>query len=523
MCPADECSGHFRRAYARLVQAVADESREEGTAYGAAGQNVREEIVRCIWFGSHFRPEDLSTDDGRRLEVVSPGWWNVEGGPDFVNAELLLEGEGRITGDVEIHTSPSGWRGHGHHQQPEYDEVVLHVVMWSGRRDAVRDSSGREIPQLTLEHAVDEDIGELVEIVDMEADVADGEDGQVPGRWCGRARADGRLDDGWLGELLDAAGDHRVLDRAEEARELLEERSPGEVLYRRLAEALGYKKNRMPFLQIANLMPLKELRRAVPRDLPEDEKMAALEGAFFDASGLLERGGPDPDVDEQTADYVRRLKRAADGPAGGLAERTMSPDHWDFSGTRPVNLPGRRLAALARLYASHLHAGLFGRLVRIVHGTEAEGRRRLDTTIRDRLTGVFTELEHPYWSRRCTLGGTKMDEALRLVGPSRATAILVDVLLPVLLAHARLENDDRLASRLHLVWRNLPTRPENTVTRRMCGVIFGGTDEAGDVVDSTRRQQGLHQLYRDFCSAGDGCGRCVVYRARQRDLQPSEA
>ena len=523
MPTADPASNGFSRAYGRLLKAVADDACEQKTSYRGASQDVREEIVRCIWFGTHFRPDELSTDDGRRLEVLSPGWWNVEGGPDFLNAEMLLEGEGRVTGDVEIHTSPSGWRAHGHHRQPEYDDVMLHVVMWQdGARDSVQDHAGREVPQLTLEHYVEEDIGELVELVDLEEDTQDGEEGQVPGRWCGRAYEDGRLNAEWVGGLLDIAGDHRVMDRADDVEELLEEHSPEEVLYRRVAEALGYKKNRMPFLQLINLLALRELRRAVPEGIERDEKLAALEGAYFNASGLMERAREKGATDDETDEYLRRLRGAADHPAAELAGQTMSPDHWDFSGTRPVNLPGRRLAALACLYADYLHDGLFGQLVRIVHGAAAEGRRRLDTTIRDRLTDIFTGLEHPYWSRRCTLGGKKLGRPLALVGDQRATGILVDVLLPVLLAQARRQGDNKLSSRLHLVWRRLPSRPQNSVTRRMSGVLFGDTDDAGDVIDSARRQQGLHQLYRDHCGSGDACDRCVVYRAWRDELEPSE-
>ncbi|MCR4319341.1 MAG: DUF2851 family protein, partial [Candidatus Brocadiaceae bacterium] len=55
---------------------------------------IKEELVRCIWFGQHIKKGKLFTDDGSRLEVLSPGWWNSEGGPDFKHAEILLEGKG---------------------------------------------------------------------------------------------------------------------------------------------------------------------------------------------------------------------------------------------------------------------------------------------------------------------------------------------------------------------------------------------------------------------------------------------
>ncbi|MHC4481805.1 MAG: DUF2851 family protein, partial [Planctomycetota bacterium] len=107
---ADEATGGvFSSVYSQLLEEFAGQVGERAPSYGRAGRSVREEIVRCVWFGSHFSGEGLATDDGRRLEVLSPGWWNVEGGPDFVRAEFLLEGGGRVVGDVEVHTSASAW------------------------------------------------------------------------------------------------------------------------------------------------------------------------------------------------------------------------------------------------------------------------------------------------------------------------------------------------------------------------------------------------------------------------------
>ena len=95
-------------------------------------------------------------------------------------------------------------------------------------------------------------------------------------------------------------------------------------------------------------------------------------------------------------------------------------------------------------------------------------------------------------------------------------SILVDVLLPMLLAHAERERDAAMMGRLHALWRGMPRQQDNAVTRRMGQVMFPSKEQARKVVDSTRRQQGLHQLYKDCCRASaGGCGRCVIYLARQ--------
>ncbi len=512
----------FSDLYGRLLEEFAGQTFEPGPSYGEANRSVREEIVRCLWFGSHFPPDKLTTDDGRRLEVVSPGWWNVEGGPDFIRAELLLEGSGRLVGNVEVHTFASDWFAHGHERQPEYDDVVLHVVMWDDAEDKqIRLHSGGVIPQLTLSRFVEEEVEELVEIVDLEGEPPDGQLRAVPGRYCTEAVASGRLDGEWLGRFLDCAGDYRLLSRSDRLLRLQERVPREQVLYESLAEALGYKNNRMPFLQLASLLPVKTLREIVPADAPTEARREALEAALFGVGGFLEEGA-DTEADEETRRYVERLNRIwLDLPAP-LREGRMSPGHWTFAGTRPVNYPTRRIAALACLYAQYLQDGLFGHLVRVTVTARAEGRRRLDTSLRRALAGAFLGIQHPYWSRRCSFGGTGLGRPQALIGASRATSIIVDALLPLLLAHARSADDGELDGRLHLLWAGLPPKAPNTVLRRMCQVMFGRADGGRPVVNSTRRQQGLHQLYRDFCSSEAGCGRCLVYLAHRADKKLEE-
>ncbi|KPK57669.1 MAG: hypothetical protein AMK73_09935 [Planctomycetes bacterium SM23_32] len=187
--------------------------------------------------------------------------------------------------------------------------------------------------------------------------------------------------------------------------------------------------------------------------------------------------------------------------------------------TRGTPRPGAtwsgRIAALAGLCAEHLHTGLFNHFLRLVNTARPAGRQRADTAVRRALLGPLLRLEHPYWSRRCTFGGKRLARPSALVGRQRAMGILADVLLPMLLAHSRRENDAGAAGKLHELWRGLPRQEGNVVTRRMEQVIFASRREAREVVNSARRQQGLHQLYRDCCRLEAGCEGCVLYLAHQ--------
>ena len=72
-------------------------------------------------------PAWLCAADGRPLRVLFAGTWNHGPGPDFRGALLLPERGPPLRGDVEIHRRPQDWRGHGHHADPAYDGVLLHL------------------------------------------------------------------------------------------------------------------------------------------------------------------------------------------------------------------------------------------------------------------------------------------------------------------------------------------------------------------------------------------------------------
>ena len=65
---------------------------------------------------------------GAPLRVCFAGRWNRAAGPDFRDA-ILLDADGRARrGDIELHRRATGWRQHGHHTDPAYARVLLHVL-----------------------------------------------------------------------------------------------------------------------------------------------------------------------------------------------------------------------------------------------------------------------------------------------------------------------------------------------------------------------------------------------------------
>lgn len=67
------------------------------------------------------------TENGKRLQILSPGRLNVHEGPDFIEIAILLNGQ-VIIGDAEFHKNSSDWDAHSHSSDPRYDSVILHIV-----------------------------------------------------------------------------------------------------------------------------------------------------------------------------------------------------------------------------------------------------------------------------------------------------------------------------------------------------------------------------------------------------------
>ena len=49
-----------------------------------------ERHLQCVWFDSSLRPGNLVTDTGEQVIVENPGRWNLEAGPDFLDAVLII-------------------------------------------------------------------------------------------------------------------------------------------------------------------------------------------------------------------------------------------------------------------------------------------------------------------------------------------------------------------------------------------------------------------------------------------------
>ncbi len=113
---------------------------------------MKEEYLHGIWQRKRLLTSDLRTTKGKELQVIHFGYYNrFSSGPDFSSAVIEISGE-VFLGAIEMHVRSSDWYRHNHDKDPNYNNVVLHVVYEHDREVLVE---GKELPVLELTNYIE--------------------------------------------------------------------------------------------------------------------------------------------------------------------------------------------------------------------------------------------------------------------------------------------------------------------------------------------------------------------------------
>ncbi|MGA1530250.1 MAG: DUF2851 family protein [Kiritimatiellia bacterium] len=427
-----------------------------------------ERHLQAVWYDPRWRPVELRSHRGEIITVETPGAWNLEAGPDFLGAALLVGPEKRrITGDVEIHIFPHGWRQHGHQRDRRYRKVCLHLTYFEGPLP------GDELPpgalQAALRPLLKVDPGFAFEHIDVAAYPYAGRADIPPCRkvlssWPVEARL----------QMLEAAGQERLRRKAERLSASMNEQGIDQTFYEGFMTALGYQHNKRPFAELAKLLPVETLRSVAGGD---HEKAYA---AMLGVSGLLPEELKDG-WDAATRKLVRGCwdswwKIRADLP------ETMARSAWRLSGIRPLNHPLRRMAAAAWLFTRH------GDATKLLESWVAGEPGELIT----RLEASCAMPRDFYWIRRASLGGQPAKSDVALVGEDRWQVIALNLVIPLAAACGF---DPR---RVQGLMAALKPEGVNQIVRQTRHYLFG-PDAPSVLWGSANRRQGVQQIFHDYC------------------------
>lgn len=214
-----------------------------------------ERLLQQIWLRGEFDGSRAQTTDGQKIRVVHPGRWNSLGGPDFLGAKVRFdEGPVQVT-DVEVHLHAEDWEAHQHIQDPAYNGVGLHVVLFPPRAGHVtRGAAGGLIPVLALLPLLLHDLEEYAAEAVVE---------RMANRPATFVTEElGRLEPALLRELLVQHARARWRLRVHFARLRVQRLGWREACHHTALEILGFRYNRAPMLRSAAAWPLAVWPRA---------------------------------------------------------------------------------------------------------------------------------------------------------------------------------------------------------------------------------------------------------------------
>lgn len=414
--------------------------------------------LQSRWFAGEFGREFTSTC-GKPVKILQFGHWNHAAGPDFGDVAVQI-GDEKKTGHLELDTHPRDWEGHGHAENPNYDDVCLHlyVIAPSGGRYFTRTSSHREVIQVQLD----------LTTIDNDAPIYFQAEAKL-GR-CSHPLAG--MEEGRLVGLLEAAAQYRMQRKSRRFHRVAEIHGRAQAFYQGIAEALGYRNNKLPMTVLAQRLPIASMLR---------EKSDA-EAKLFGLSGFLAAPTYD-DANDEARPYLRDLWETWWKLRDQFSEG--SDLEWNLAGVRPTNHPQRRLGALAALVGKW--RGLMPML---------EPAAFIEKSFKKFLAG----LAHPYWNLHYTLSSKPSKSEMALIGNTRTADILANQIYPALVP-------DRPS--LWASFLKIGAQLDNQKVRRAALRLFGDHPQVDQLGKFLYQQQALLQIYDDFCLVDDSeCDDC---------------
>ncbi|MEO5592485.1 MAG: DUF2851 family protein [Chitinophagaceae bacterium] len=415
---------------------------------------MTERLLQYIWQFQYFNRHDLSVSDGAVLQILHPGKYNTNQGPDFLEATIKIDNT-ILVGNIELHINTSDWNKHGHHTDSNYKNVILHVV-W--RHDDINQPA--TVPLLDLQNRIsilllsqyDEWMQQssFIPCASVVKDVKD----LVWVSWKERLLAE-RLQrkSNYVLQLLDSNKYHWE-----------------EACWQLLARNFGMQVNADAFESIARSLPVSILAK-------HKNQVTVLEALLLGQAGLLE--------ESFTSDYARLLQREYRFHQHKY-KLVRPPVAVYFLRMRPAAFPSIRLAQLAMLVHQSTH---FFAAIKEAVAVKA-------------VIKLLNVSANDYWHYHYKPDELS-DYKIKKLGSGMINNIIINTVVPILFAYG-LYHKEQVVKDKALQWLAEASAEKNSVTN--------GWQQLGITNKNAYQSQALIELKTQYCDAKK-CLDCAVGNA----------
>jgi hypothetical protein len=178
----------------------------------------------------------------------------------------------------------------------------------------------------------------------------------------------------------------------------------------------------------------------------------------------------------------------------------MSAEDWVFFRLRADNFPTRRIAGISYVLAGCDGSGETPLLTAFLNPLAETGKTS------SKLQKILMPEAIGYWARHYSFGDKKHKQSKFLIGKNRADDIIINVILPMLLACSQ---ESKLRESVTRLYAGYTTLQDNRITRFFSERVFRSIEIYRSTANSASRQQGLIHIYKSFCSISD-CVNCPL-------------
>jgi len=406
---------------------------------------MKEDLLQYIWQFQYFNNSELYTSSGEAIRIISTGTHNTNQGTDFVNAKIKI-GKTIWAGNVEVHINSSDWDMHHHSGDPNYDNVILHVV-WN-ENAIVKDRVGNSLHTLELKSRVPKLLLERYKML-MESSQFIPCESQLQ-------QVNELTMANWKQRLVA----ERLIKKSANILAILKETNSHweETFWWLVAANFGLKVNNDLFQQVAKMLPVSILAK-------HKNRIQQVEALLFGTTGLLEKEFREkyPQMlQKEFLFYQKKYKlKIIDG-------------ELSFLRMRPANFPTIRLAQLAMLIHESEH--LFSKI-------------KSSSSLKD-VKKMLQVSANDYWHYHYTFDETS-DYKVKTLGKQMIDNIIINTIIPVLFTYGLHHNEQVYKDRA-IKWLEEISAEKNSIT--------SGFEKLNFSNKSAFDSQSFIQLKNEYCN-----------------------
>jgi hypothetical protein len=413
---------------------------------------MNEKLLQYLWNFKIFNNFDFKDMAGNELEILDFGKWNFDSGPDFLFGKIKFKNS-ILAGNIELHVKSSDYIFHQHSGNPEFENLILHVVF--NHDLEIDELNEKNIPTLELKNYIDQNLLWKYESLLNENQF-------IP---CASLFETSKIPFQFTEETLLKKLDEKSLEIEESLR--INKNNYEAVLFQNLAYAFGLKVNSLIFRQVSECLDFTIVNKI------RQNKMQ-LEALFFGICNWLENP-----KDEQTKIWKREFDF--------LKMKYQVDDlrfHPKFSKLRPPNFPTIRLSQLASLY--YLNQNLFSKLI---------APKNMDD-----IDAIFSNVKaSEYWNDRFNFGKTSTIKGEKYLTKKFVELILINAILPLKYAYHK-NFDENSADEILEFYRKMTPEKNSIIT---------SWNQLQVKTESALQSQAFLYHHKNFCLKKD-CLNCGI-------------